>query len=232
MSTLVSPALGTIVSSYGPRTAPIPGASTFHLGVDIARGPRGIVAPADGVVTVASFTAARGNYVTIDHGGTITRHQHLTSRAVKKGERVTAGQTIGQMGMTGIATGVHLHTEVLIDSKNVDPSAWYKQRGVRLGTEDVGAVAGGTPASTSGGTLQSGSTGARVRSLQSGLRRIFPAYRRGVAVRRGDLIDVDGIFGAQTDAWVREFQRRTGLVVDGIVGPATTARLATYGIAL
>lgn len=70
------------------------------------------------------------------------------------------------------------------------------------------------------------SHGERVRQLQEGMNRVFPAYR---SVTR-ELLDVDGWFGKDTDAWVREFQRRTHLTVDGIVGQKTLERLQDFGI--
>lgn len=81
------------------------------------------------------------------------------------------------------------------------------------------------------GNLKTGSRGDRVSKLQSCLNKIFPAYRHSVSPR-GRLLAVDGIFGAHTDRWVKEFQRRSKLAVDGIVGPATIKALRRYGIKL
>lgn len=76
----------------------------------------------------------------------------------------------------------------------------------------------------SSGTLAEGSTGTKVKNLQRGLNKAFPAYSKLV---------VDGIYGAKTAAVVREFQRRAGgLTVDGVVGPKTTAAFARYGVDL
>lgn len=72
--------------------------------------------------------------------------------------------------------------------------------------------------------LELGSTGAQVTTLQSGMRAVFPSYA-------GD-VPVDGVYGASTERAVCEFQSRSALVVDGIVGPATAAELATHGIDL
>lgn len=80
--------------------------------------------------------------------------------------------------------------------------------------------------------LKIGSKGDRVTALQRGLKLAFPAYKNAVKVQRGTALHVDGSFGTQTEAWVREFQKRAGLVVDGVVGPKTVAKLATYGIKL
>lgn len=77
--------------------------------------------------------------------------------------------------------------------------------------------------------MREGSRGDRVRRLQQGLRQAFPAYRHHVAPK-GRLIAADGIFGDHTDRWVREFQRRSKLTVDGIVGPRTLRELNRHGI--
>ena len=78
-------------------------------------------------------------------------------------------------------------------------------------------------------TLQKGSKGESVRVLQRFFLAVFPVYRNYVKVRPGVPMVVDGDFGAQTEAWVKEFQSRTGLTADGIVGPATVAKLRQYG---
>lgn len=79
--------------------------------------------------------------------------------------------------------------------------------------------------------LRLGSGGTQVGRVQLFLRNVFPAYRNFVNVKRGQLIGVDNTFGPQTEAWVKEFQRRTGLVDDGVVGPQTFAMLRKYGYA-
>lgn len=71
--------------------------------------------------------------------------------------------------------------------------------------------------------LTIGSSGSKVRKLQTGLNRVFPTYSRLV---------VDGHYGARTAAVVREFQRRAGLVADGVCGPLTQAALKRYGVSL
>jgi peptidoglycan hydrolase-like protein with peptidoglycan-binding domain len=234
MSKLVSPATGTITSNYGPRKSPGGIGSTNHRGVDIARGATRVAAPADGVVIVSRYGPIAGNYIQIDHGnGVRTRHHHLAKRHVAKGARVVAGQTIGTMGRTGAVTGVHLHTEVTINGVHVNPATWYANHGARLGMSTVGNLTApkATPSGT-GHVLQLGSSGTMVKALQSGLRRVFPAYRYAIPLYRRRLIRVDGKFGSETEAWVREFQERTGITVDGKVGPQTTRELAKYGIHL
>ena len=88
-----------------------------------------------------------------------------------------------------------------------------------------------TPTPATVVTLKNGSRGERVRRLQQGLNRVFPAYRHDVAPK-GRLLTADAIFGAHTEAWVRQFQRRSKLTVDGIVGPKTIRELNRHGIRL
>jgi len=98
----------------------------------------------------------------------------------------------------------------------------------------VYAAAGSGPSTpptppASGAYLAKGSTGPAVSHLQQFLRNTFPAYRNSVTYKWGQLISVDGVFGDQTDAWVKEFQKRTGLQRDGVIGPLTLAQLRNYG---
>lgn len=80
-------------------------------------------------------------------------------------------------------------------------------------------------------TLRKGSKGTAVRKLQAGLNKVFPAYKWRVSPR-GRKLATDGIFGPHTERWVREFQKRAGVGVDGIVGPKTRAALKRYGISI
>jgi len=77
--------------------------------------------------------------------------------------------------------------------------------------------------------LELGMKGDDVHQLQQSFKTIFPIYRGYVSVKRGQMIAVDGDFGPQTRAWVIEFQRRVGILRDGIVGPVTRGKLRQYG---
>lgn len=117
-----------VSSNFGPRKPPIPGASDFHGGVDISRaGARNlqdtVIAAGDGVVIVSRFNAGGyGNYVKIDHGnGLSTVYGHMHRKYVTEGQRVKKGQTIGIVGSTGCSTGAHLHFEVRVNNKRVNP---------------------------------------------------------------------------------------------------------------
>jgi len=78
-------------------------------------------------------------------------------------------------------------------------------------------------------TLSLGMSGTDVRHVQEFLRTNFPAYRSYVLYLPGQLLQVTGYFGAQTKSWVVEFQRRTSLQKDGVVGPLTLAKLRGFG---
>jgi len=119
------PVHGTnFTSGFGVRSDPFKGRAAMHPGIDLA-GPYGtpIYATADGTVGRAEWNnGGYGNLVEIDHGhGIQTRYGHLSRSIVHAGERVKRGQLIAYMGSTGRSTGSHLHYEVRLDGKAVNP---------------------------------------------------------------------------------------------------------------
>ena len=112
-----------ITSPFGYRTHPIFGGKSFHTGVDIAaKTGSPIVAANDGTVIRAGWNNAYGNVVFIDHGGGIvTVYAHNSELLVSNGAKVTRGQQISKAGSTGNSTGPHLHFEIMIDGKPLDP---------------------------------------------------------------------------------------------------------------
>lgn len=109
-------------SGFGPRWG------RMHNGADMA-GPYGtpIYATADGVVIQAETVSGYGKYIRIQHEfGIETRFAHMSKLRVKKGERVSRGQRIGDMGSSGRSTGNHLHYEVRIGGKPVNPMTYIK----------------------------------------------------------------------------------------------------------
>ena len=114
---------GRITSRFGPRRAPTKGASTYHKGVDYAT-PTGttIVASCGGVVTKAGWASGYGYVVMIQHSdGRQTRYGHLSKVLVSAGQTVSQGQKIALSGNTGVSTGPHLHFEILIGGRQVNP---------------------------------------------------------------------------------------------------------------
>lgn len=118
------PVTGTITSPFGWRSNPFGGSPEFHQGLDIAA-PSGttVTAAAGGTVIMAQWYGGYGNYVLIDHGGGYsTGYGHLSAIYVSQGQNVSRGQAIGAVGSTGQSTGPHLHFEVRINGKPVDPA--------------------------------------------------------------------------------------------------------------
>jgi murein DD-endopeptidase MepM/ murein hydrolase activator NlpD len=126
----VWPVRGAITSHYGNRSDPFNGDAEMHLGMDISALYNSQVhAPADGVVIYSERKAAYGNLVIIDHGnGTTTRFGHLSRSLVKVGQTVKRNEVIGLVGMTGRATAPHLHYEVRLNDRPVNPRI-YLPRG-------------------------------------------------------------------------------------------------------
>jgi len=116
--------MADFTSSFGVRNDPFGRGAAMHAGIDLA-GPLGtpIYATADGVVEAAGYNnGGYGNLIKIDHGrGIETRYGHLSAIGVHAGDRVKRGQLIGRMGSTGRSTGSHLHYEVRIDGRAVNP---------------------------------------------------------------------------------------------------------------
>lgn len=122
------PVDGPITSRYGKRKDPLNKRSAFHSGIDI-RGRRGdkIYATADGVIKKACRNGGYGNFVLIDHGnGYTTSFSHLQKYLVRKGDRIERGQAIGHVGNSGRSTGPHLHYEISLDKKTIDPYKFMK----------------------------------------------------------------------------------------------------------
>lgn len=212
-------------SAYGRRWG------TLHAGDDYAPIKPGdhdpIYAAADGEVIGAGtgiLSGHSGQIVIIDHGlltgngssdYTLTNYGHMSKIVVEPGQRVQAGQLIGYMGATGNVTGVHVHAGVRFKKKGTKSykwssfHKWMKSKGIT-----PGVTAPRKPSSETYRSLRNGSRGDDVGRVQQELRN--EGYTKQI---------VDDWYGAQTEANVRDFQRRTGLVQDGIAGPITQKRL-------
>jgi len=114
----------SFTSGFGVRADPFHAGAAMHPGIDLA-GSYGtpIYATADGTVLRAGWNnGGYGNLIEIDHGrGITTRFGHLSAILIHAGDRITRGQLIGRMGSTGRSTGNHLHYEVRIDGRPVNP---------------------------------------------------------------------------------------------------------------
>ena len=106
-----------VSSEYGPRWG------TTHTGIDFAaKAGTHIYSWRDGKVTFAGWSGGYGNFIIIDHGnGFVTRYAHCSKIAVTKGQTVSQGQIIGYVGTTGNSTGNHLHFEIKVNGRFVNP---------------------------------------------------------------------------------------------------------------
>ena len=101
----------------------------------VVGGERGdlVIAPANGTVIKAGFTGGYGNMVEIDHGyGLTTRYGHMSKIEATAGETVTRGQLIGYVGSTGRSTGPHLHYELRLNDKSINPRHFLPSEPVDL----------------------------------------------------------------------------------------------------
>jgi murein DD-endopeptidase MepM/ murein hydrolase activator NlpD len=120
----IMPTQGWLSSAFSSmRSHPILHVARPHEGIDVTA-PAGtpIEAPAAGLVRDAGWEAGYGNTIVIDHGfGTVTKFAHASKILVREGQRVSRGQRIALVGNTGLATGPHLHYEVHVNGRAVDP---------------------------------------------------------------------------------------------------------------
>jgi murein DD-endopeptidase MepM/ murein hydrolase activator NlpD len=120
----IMPTQGWLTSAFSSmRAHPILHVARPHEGIDVTA-PMGtpIEAPAAGMVRDAGWEAGYGNTIVIDHGfGTVTKFAHASKILVREGQRVSRGQRIALVGNTGLATGPHLHYEVHVNGRAVDP---------------------------------------------------------------------------------------------------------------
>jgi murein DD-endopeptidase MepM/ murein hydrolase activator NlpD len=142
-------------SGYGVRSDPFRGSAAMHAGIDLA-GPIGtpIYATADGMVGRSEWNAGGyGNLVELNHGqGIQTRYGHLSRRMVEPGQRVRRGQMIGLMGSTGRSTGSHLHYEVRIDGRAVNPIPFMQQPASTMAALQRPAAVGGPTGGAAAGS--------------------------------------------------------------------------------
>ena len=118
----------TLSSRFGIRSDPFTGSAALHAGLDIT-GAQGqsIFAAAPGRVVSVGRANGYGNLVVIDHGhGLETRYGHLSGFAVKRGQMITRGQQIAFMGSTGRSTGTHLHFEVRVNGRALNPKPFLE----------------------------------------------------------------------------------------------------------
>jgi len=119
----IKPTAGWVTSAFGWRSDPFTGKRTFHYGIDIATHyGNPVVATADGIVVSLKKDKIGGRTILISHkGGYTTVYCHLSKFLVKPGHRVKRGDIIGEVGKTGKALGPHVHYEVRVNGKPINP---------------------------------------------------------------------------------------------------------------
>ena len=128
-----------ISSSFGARRHPILGYTRMHKGIDFAV-PQGtpVMAAGSGTVAFAGVAGEYGNLVIISHGNNYaTAYGHLSRFAVHKGEHVGQGEVVAYSGMTGLATGPHLHYEIRVGKGQVNPATVKVASGRKLEGEEL-----------------------------------------------------------------------------------------------
>ncbi len=127
--------MGKINNEFGFRRSPFGGRTyEFHAGMDID-GERGdqVIAPANGVVTEAGWKGGYGNMIEVDHGnGLKTRYGHLSKIEVQIGDTLSRGQLMAFVGSTGRSTGPHLHYELRLNDRPINPRRFLPPEAAEL----------------------------------------------------------------------------------------------------
>lgn len=145
---------GMISSSFGYRRDPFTGASAMHSGMDF-KGPLGqpILAAAGGRVTHAGWKSGYGKAVEITHGnGLMTRYAHLSRIDVNVGQKIEQGIQLGAMGSTGRSTGTHLHFEVRLNGRAINPRPFLEANTDVLKVKAIARQRAKTPGRAQSGT--------------------------------------------------------------------------------
>jgi murein DD-endopeptidase MepM/ murein hydrolase activator NlpD len=127
------PVKGPLMASFGERADPFTGEGEFHKGVDIgAAAGTPVRATADGVVVFSGWDGGYGRLVIIDHGADVhTYYAHLSRFYAQMGRVVRRGEVLGEVGSTGRATAPHLHYEVRIRDRAVNPYKYQVRSSIR-----------------------------------------------------------------------------------------------------
>ena len=215
-----------ITSKFGSRTPIKTSAGTtsnVHRGTDYGTNGKKIpqYAIEDGKVYAVGTANDGAKYVKVDYPRINKRfyHWHLDTISVKKGQEVKKYTKLGTTGMTGKATGVHLHLGIidLKDDTYIDPEEYAKSY-----TEPTTKPKENTSSFfPSKGYFSYGDTHENVGKIAEFMYKTLPAYTSKKAL--------GNYYGKNLQTSIKEFQKRTGLERDGSVGPKTLAMLKKYG---
>lgn len=236
-----------ITSPFGYRKDPITGKSgAFHSGTDYGTDNKKIAQYAieDGYVFASAKASDGANYVWIIYPRIKKAflHYHLDARAISSGAKVTRGTKIGTTGKTGKSTGIHLHLGVRelngLNEYQMNNMNWTLLRncpyidpeGIKY--EEPKVVQNSTTSSTSNflparGYWKKGDKDVKVGYMCDYFYVTFPGYAKSLKKDKENL--KGNLFGDNLEAWVKMFQKNTGLVADGMVGPKTYDMMKKYG---
>lgn len=226
-----------VTSPFGMRT--IWGKKQMHNGIDLVGEGATldyIIAFDDGVVKISKYSATAGEYIQIDHGsGNLTRYLHMKkgSRTVKTGDKVLKGQVLGYMGATGNVTGAHLHFDVNVGGKYVDPAPYLEGTKVFENEKpniikqwQLNAIADGFKFPKYGADGKWGSECLSVAKKAVCKKRITYKYKNLTKMVQNAVgVTADGKFGKDTKNAVIKWQKLVGLKADGCVGPESWKKL-------
>ncbi|MBO5210459.1 MAG: peptidoglycan DD-metalloendopeptidase family protein [Clostridia bacterium] len=225
-----------VTSPFGMRT--IWGKKQMHNGIDLVGEGATldyIIAFADGVVKISKYSLTAGEYVSLYHGnGNYTRYLHMKkgSRTVKAGDKVLKGQVLGYMGATGNVTGAHLHFDVNVNGKYVDPAPYlegvkeFENTPNKVKDWQLAAIADGFKFPKYGADGKWGAECESVAKKAVCKKRVTYKYKSLTKiVQRAVGVTVDGKFGKNTRTAVINWQKLVGLTPDGCVGPESWKKL-------
>lgn len=226
-----------VTSPYGMRT--IWSKKQMHNGIDLVGEGATldyIIAFDDGTVKISKYSVTAGEYVQIDHdNGNYTRYLHMKkgSRTVKAGDKVFKGQVLGYMGTTGNVTGAHLHFDVNVGGKYVDPAPYLE--GIKVFEAEkpniikqwqIAAIADGFKFPQYGADGKWGSECLAVAKKAVCKKRVTYKYKNLTKIVQNAVgVTADGKFGKNTKNAVIKWQKLVGLKTDGCVGVESWKKL-------
>ena len=220
-----------VTSSYGKRAVLNTSAGStapFHSGTDYGTNGKKIAQYAieDGSISSCGKASDGALYVWVSYPRLKVKmlHYHLDSIKVKAGQIVNKDTLLGYTGKTGKATGIHLHLGVkrLSGGDYIDPEKWSKEEYTAPPTKtSTTTTAKADSFLPSRGYFKKGDVSANVGKIASFMYKSFPAYTKKEAL--------GNVYGDNLIKAVKEFQKRSGLKVDGYFGKLTLAELKKYG---
>lgn len=234
-----------VTSSFGNRSVIYTSAgatSSYHSGTDYGTNNKKIAQYAieDGYIMDSAKAADGANYIWVIYPNSklAMLHYHLDSRKVIAGQKVKKGTLLGYTGMTGKATGIHLHLGIkpLTGVSNVNAVTYSVLNGIAYvdpekiswtGTATATAPKAETPVKSTSKFLPAkgywgfGDKDTNIGKIASFMYKTFPAYTKKEAL--------GNLYGNNIMASITEFQKRTGLEADGKCGPKTLAKLKEFG---